>query len=208
MKAEELIKAQENIREILEKKLEDLQQLKTSQDSLASRWQKFIEMIIPVQFSEIRTLLYPGNQDGLSKFNMDVIEMSKSHPKLGELNAEKWTFLLKNAFGISEYKELSLEKAQQITQDLSEAMQTSSFLMQVDKLINPQYLALPMMGKRKFVLDLLAPVYMSVFKKYGFEGDSGYILAQRALMDYHSDPYIKGNLNAAQFKVFSRAKLI
>lgn len=208
MKAEDLITAQENIREILNKKLDELHQIKESNDPISSRWQKFIEIIIPIQFSEIRKLLYPGNQDGFSKFNIDVMEAAKTNSKLHELNVEKWTFLLESAFGISEYKQISLEKAQQMIKEIAEAMQTSTFLQQVDKLATPAYVALPMVEKRKEILKLLMVVYSAVFKTYGFEGESGYVLGQRALMDYHSDPFIKGHLNLAQFNVFKRAKLV
>ena len=208
MSTEDLIKAQESIRATLNEKLEDLKNIKASTDPISSKWQKFIELIIPIQFSEIRKLMYPGNQDGLSKFNIDVMEASKTNSKLNELNLEKWKFLLENAFGVTEYKQISLERAQQMIKEISEEMQTGAFLMKVDKMATPEYETLPMVEKRKKLLELLIPVHMSVMKKYGFEGESGYVLGQRALLDYHSDPFIKGHFNSAQFKVFGRAKLL
>lgn len=208
MKAEELINAQQNLQQVLNAKIDELHKIKESNDSISSKWQKFIELIIPIQFSEIRKLLYSGNQDGFSKFSIDVMQASKANAKLKELNEEKWKFLLENAFGISEYKEVTLEKAQQMIKEIAESMQTSSFLQQVDKLATAGYGALPMVEKRKGILNLLMPLYISVFKKYGFEGENAYVVGQRALLDYHSDPFIKGHLNLAQFNVFTRAKLV
>ncbi len=49
---------------------------------------------------------------------------------------------------------------------------------------------------------------MSVMAKHGFEGEIGYIQAQRALMDYFSDPLIKELSNKAQMTVFKRAGLL
>ncbi len=208
MKTEDLINAQNNIREIFENKTDELNQIKESKSSISSRWQKFIELIIPLQFSEIRKLMYPGNQDGLSKFSIDLMEASKTDLEIRQLNEGKWKFLLQHAFGITEFKQVTLEKAQQMVKEIAEGMQVGSFLLKVDALVTPDYLKGTMIEKRNKLFELLTPVYINVFKNHGLEGENGYILGQRALMDYYSDPFIKGYLNSAQFHVFSRAKLI
>ncbi len=49
---------------------------------------------------------------------------------------------------------------------------------------------------------------MAIMKKHGFAGEQGYIQAQRALMEYYSDPLILEQSKQAQTAVFKRAGLL
>jgi len=49
---------------------------------------------------------------------------------------------------------------------------------------------------------------MSVMEKQGFLGEEGYLQAQKAILDYYSDPFIQEQSKLAQIAVFKRAKIL
>jgi hypothetical protein len=124
------------------------------------------------------------------------------------LNTQKWLFIFDKAFGITEFKEISLQKAQSLIEEIAEEMTSEAFLVQIDQVINSLKPNASLIEKRQAVLTILFPLHMSIMTRHGFDGETGYIQAQRAIMDYYHDPLIAQRAAYAQSIVFKRAQLI
>lgn len=208
MKVENFLSAQTQINNLLRERSDELSQIKSSEEPLITRWQQLIGFVLPIQLQVIQNYGYAGDQTGLSLFNKNFMKLSESSVELKELNENKWRFLFKQAFGITEYKEMSLEKAQALIQEIAGAMTSSAFLEEVDRTFEQVDHLIPLPQRRQKLLEILLPLHMSVMSKHGFEGESGYIQVQRGLMDYYSDPLIKEAAAQAQQVVFKRAHLL
>lgn len=175
---------------------------------LIEKWQELLQVILPIQMDVIKAYNLGDNQLGLSKFNEEYSRSALNSLTLRESNAQKWLFIFDKAFGITEFKEISLKEAQSLITEIAEEMNSETFLVQIDEVISTLNPNAPLIEKRQAVLTILFPLHMSVMAKHGFEGETGYIQAQRAIMDYYHDPLISQKAAHAQSIVFKRAQLI
>lgn len=167
-----------------------LLKIKNNSFSLLEKWQQFLQIIFPLQLSVIKNYGFEETQSGLSHFNEIYAQQSINSFDLKQLNKQKWLFILEKAFGVTEFKEISLQSAQKLIIDIAEQMTSKTFLQQIDSIVKSFSDELSLIEKRKAVLTILLPLHMSVMAKHGFEGKDGYVQAQRAIMDYYHDPLI------------------
>jgi hypothetical protein len=176
--------------------------------SLIEKWQELLQVILPIQMDVIKAYSLGDNQVGLSKFNEEYARCSSKSTALCKLTTQKWLFIFDKTFGITEFKEISLQEAQSLTVEIAEEMTSETFLAQIDHAINALKPDASLIEKRQLVLTILFPLHMSVMARHGFDGETGYIQAQRAIMDYYHDPLIAQKAAYAQSVVFRRAQLI
>lgn len=208
MDIQQLREAQEYIFASLQAQAAALELLRNSPLSLIEKWQKFLGIIIPIQLDALENLGLGTDQADLSRFNKLFLEHSLKDPELKALNEKKWAYLFKIAFGLTELKHISLEQARALTSDIVAAMTSEDFLTQVDQTISKLASDATLVERRQALLKVLLPLHMSIMVQHGFEGEEGYVQAQRALMDYYYDPSIMNNAQKAQTILFTRAKLI
>lgn len=208
MNSELLLQAQQNILTRLKAQVADLQAIKASELPLVNKWQILLSVILPIQLEVIKDLGLGDDQLALAHFNQACLEHSLQDEQLHDLNAQKWAFLLDKTFGIKELIEISLEQARLLAQDIVDAMLSESFLLEVDRVMATVPDDASLLLKRQKLLTVLMPLHMSVMQEHGFEGEEGYIQAQRALMDYYHDPLIMAGVSRAQTVLFKRAGLI
>lgn len=182
--------------------------IKEKSGSLIEKWQELLQVILPIQMEVIKPYNLGGYQLGLSKFNEEYSRCALDSAVLCELNTKKWLFVFDKAFGITEFKEISLQEAQSLIGEIAEEMTSEAFLVQIDQVINSLNPSASLIEKRHAVLTILFPLHMSVMARHGFEGETGYIQAQRGIMDYYHDPLISQKAAHAQSVVFKRAQLI
>lgn len=204
----EMMEAQKEILVLLKQKEETLLEIRGSQDSLIEKWQRFLGVILPIQIMVIRKHGYPGNQKGLAEFNQKLMSEATQNPELENINREKWLYLFDKAFGLNEVKTLTLEQAQNLTREIADAMTAEPFLQKVDGVIQSLGAEGSMLERRQRLLEVLLPVQIEVMSRYGFEGEEGYVQAQRAMMDYFYDPIVIEEAQRAQETLFKRAKMM
>ena len=204
----DLLNIQNEIFNILKSNEQKLISIQKSNGTLIEKWQQLLHVILPIQLEVIKTYDFGDTQSGLSKFNEEYSHRSTEYASLLELNKQKWLFLFEKTFGITEFREISLQEAQSVIADIVEEVTSESFLKQIDNLIITLGKDASLMEKRKALLTILFPLHMSVMAKHGFEGEMGYIQAQRAIMDYYYDPLIAQGAAHARTVIFRRAQLI
>jgi hypothetical protein len=194
-------------KESLEKICSKEEALKTLTGSLMEKWQQLLQIVLGAQLEVMKRHGLITDQATLSRFNDAYAQRALTSAALAALNKEKWLFLFDKAFGIREFKELSLAEARRLTADIVDAMTAPSLLQKVDARIEALPPSASLIERRQAVLTVLFPLHLSIMAKYGFAGEEGYIQAQRALMDYYSDPEIAQSASRAQAIVFRRARL-
>ena len=204
---EELLIVQNEIYNKIQLNEHTLLLIKENKSSLIQKWQELLKVILPIQMDVIKAYNLGENQLGLSKFHEECTRCSLESTALRELNTQKWLYIFDKTFGITEFKEISLEKAQGIIVEIAEEMTSEAFLTQVDSVIHSLEPDASLIEKRQAILTILFPLHMSVMARHGFAGETGYIQAQRAIMDYHHDPLIAQRAAHAQSVVFKRAQL-
>jgi len=208
MNPQQLREAQEHILATLRAQEPALELLRISPLSLIEKWQKFLGIILPIQLDALRALGLGSEQADLSQFNKLLLEQSLKNPELKALNEQKWAYLFEKAFGLTELRSITLEQARALTEAIVHAMTSEEFLTQVDHAISKLSQDSCLVERRQALLKVLLPLHMSVMVRHGFEGEEGYVQAQRALMDYYYDPEIMNGAQKAQTILFTRAKLI
>lgn len=204
----DLFTAQKEIIQLLKSHEAKLEEIHTLSAPLINKWQLFLQVILPIQLEVIKNHGFDNNQAGLQKFNKLYIEESARSPELRALNEQKWLYLYAKVFGLEKVKKITLDEAQNLMKDLAAAVTSEEFLKSVDQLTTQFDETATIVMKREALLNILFPLHMSVMEKHGFEGDEGYIQAQRALMDYYYDPFIMKSAQEAQTLLFKRAKLL
>jgi hypothetical protein len=202
-----LIEALNEICLLLKNQESQLAEIRNSDGSLIEKWQKFLSVILPIQIMVIHKHGYAASQKGLSEFNQLLMQEAKENAELKKLNDDKWIYLFRTAFGLTELKVISLEDAQQMTKDIADAVTSEAFLQAIDE----RMAALKegtMLERRQRLLDVLIPAQMKIMERYGFSGEEGYIQAQRALLDYFFDPVVTRQFQRAQDLIFKRANLM
>ncbi len=208
LSTEQLHSMQTAIFDLLKTNEEALTAIQKIPGPLVDKWQRFLQLILPIQLQVLKTYGLDDTQLELSRFNEQYMQHSIENASLFELNKQKWLFLFEKAFGVTEFKETSLQEAQSLIADIVEEMTSEEFLKQVDDTMSSMAQDATLIQKRKALLSILFPLHMSVMAKHGFEGETGYIQAQRAIMDYYFDPQISQRAAYAQVVVFKRAQLI
>jgi len=208
LSTERLLVIQNEIYNKIQLNEDKLRLIKDKSGSLIEKWQALLQVILPIQMDVIKAHNLGDNQSGLSKFNEEYARGSSESGALSELNTEKWLFIFNKTFGVTEFKEISLQAAQSLIAEIAEEMTSETFLTQIDRVINSLIPEASLIEKRQAVLTILFPLHMSVMERHGFNGEVGYIQAQRAIMDYHHDPQIAQRAAHAQSVVFRRAQLI
>lgn len=203
-----ILSAQKKITEALKQKEPDFVKIRESLEPIAIRWQAFIGVVLPAQLDAIKDLGFAQDQSGLMEFNRQVMHESTEDRELTKINCDKWAFLLEAAFGITESPTIDLKTARALVTDIADAMTVEFFLKKIDQLKEGFSEEASMLDKRQALLQLIVPVHMLIMQRYGFEGDLGYVKAQRALVDFYHDPVIKEQSIKAQQTVFARAELL
>ena len=178
-----------------------------SNEPIVIRWQAFIGTILPIQITAIAKFGFSADQTGLSQFNDQLMKFNQGNDILKEINMKKWEYLLGVAFGLTSFRTISLEKARSLVVEISDEMTSESFLNEVDQISNMFDDSLSLSDRRKHLLEIIFPLHLRIMEKHDFEGDLGYVEAQRAIMDYYYDPVIMEKASVAQDVVFTRAKL-
>ena len=186
----------------------ELNAIREAKVALVEKWQQFLQVVLPIQLQVLKAHGLNGTQNALSQFNKQCMHASAQYPALFELNCQKWLFLFDKAFGVTDFKEISLEEAQNLNADIVEEMTSESFLQQIDDRISMLGKEAAFLQKRQALLFVLFPLHMSVMARHEFEGEIGYIQAQRAIMEYYYDPLISEKSAYAQRIVFKRAQLL
>lgn len=132
--------------------------------------------------------------------------MQKSE-RARQLNHEKWDLLLGRAFGVTAGRQLSLQEARSLAASVAAAMTSEDFLKTVDEAMATLPKQADMVQRRQRLLPLLIPQHMAVMKQFGFEGDTGYVQAQKALMDHLTDAQVANVVMSATRTLFQRAGL-
>lgn len=184
-----------------------LEAIRTTEAPLIIKWQKFLGVVLPIQMNVLKVWSLGEDQAALSAFNEQFMEAAANDPALREINEQKWIYLFEKAFGLNEVRKITLEEARHLVSDIATAMVSEDFLSQVDQAIENLGKDPSVLSKRQALLTVLFPLHMSVMSKHGFEGETGYIQAQKALMDYYFDAEISANVFLAQEVVFKRSKL-
>ena len=208
LSTEQLLTIQKDIFDKIQLNEHKLLLIREKSGSLIEKWQELLQVILPIQMDVIKTYNLGDHQQGLLKFNEEYGSRAPTSTALRELNTQKWLFIFDKAFGITEFKEISLQEAQSLIEEIAEEMTSETFLTQVDDVISSLNPDATLVEKRQAVLTILLPSHMSVMSRHGFAGETGYIQAQRAIMDYYSDPFIAQRAAYAQSLVFKRAQLI
>jgi hypothetical protein len=205
---EQLLTIQKEIYDRIQLDESKLLLIKDHSGSLMEKWQQLLQVILPIQLDVIKTHVVGDNQFGLSTFNAEYIRCLSESIALRELNTQKWLFLFDKAFGITEFKEISLQEAQSLISEIAEEMTSEAFLTQIDCVIGSLKAEASLLEKRQAILTILFPLHMSVMASHGFVGTAGYIQAQRAIMDYYHDPLIAERASQAQSIVFGRTAIL
>lgn len=208
MDKNQLISIQNEIYRQIKLNEHKLLKIKEKTCSLMEKWQDLLQVILPIQMDAIKAYSLGDGQAGLSKFNEAYAHAALDSSTLRELNTKKWLLIFDKAFGMTEYREISLGQAQSLIKEIREEMTSEPFLLEVDQAIHSLESGASMVEKRQAVLTILFPLHMSVMRRHGFEGEKGYVQAQRAIMDYYHDPEISKMAAQAQSVVFKRAQLI
>lgn len=205
---EQLREAQTAIVDQLKGRQAQLEAIRKLGDSIVEKWQKFLLVILPIQIRVIRSYGFQDTQDALSNFSGQFMQHAENDPSLAALNKEKWCFVFEKAFGVTEWKEISVEEARSLVGDIVSQMTSDLFLQKIDVLMSELKEGASMIDKRTALLKILFPLQISVMAEHGFEGDKGYVQAQGALLDYYFDPMIRNGFAHAQTVVFGRANLL
>lgn len=185
-----------------------LEAIRVSGDTLIEKWQALLAIVIPAQIRVATTYGFEGDQAGLSAFNEQLMAHTENDQALQRVNRQKWELLLQHAFGTQQLKPLSLDQAQNLTEEIAHSMTSESCLTEVDQLSQTFEPTLTLTEKRQQLLTLLFPCLLSAMERYGFEGEIGFVQAQAALHDHYQDPIVKGHFQRAQQVFFGRAGLI
>lgn len=205
---EQLFAAQIEIFQQLMMQESSLQAIRLSNRPLVEKWQQFLQIVLPVQTRVVQTYSLSSDQSGISHFHQQYMQRAAQNTALFDLNKRKWLFLFEHAFGVTEYKDISLEEARVFLADIADQMTSESFLQKIDGAVANLGEGAGLVEKRKALLTELFPLHMSIMEKYGFAGEKGYIQAQRAFIDHYFDPQILECVNRAQRVVFQRAGLL
>lgn len=210
IKIDDLIRAQQKIIEAVKQKDSQLNEIKNSSEPIVNRWQQLLDILLPIQLEVATECGFKNDQLGLMEFNKLLMEKQIIHPILSSLNEQKWDYIFNMGFGITNTNapKFSLEQAQNLINDMTKEITQEVFLIKIDTTMSKLPLHSSMVEKRQALLSLLLPLQVSVMEKYGFTGDTGYVLAQKALFEYYNDPVIMKSFSYAQETIFKRANLI
>jgi len=206
--AKQMYESQKQIFDLIKSQQEALEKIRNSDTSLINRWQNLLEVVLPAQVEVIKSLGFSEDQSGLSNYNEQFMKRAVEDQALRDLNEEKWSFLLEIAFGVKQQRKISLQDAQNLIEEIATAMTSEEFLQEVDQVVEKIDQKAPMVVKRQTILAVLQPLHLSIMAKHGFEGEEGYVQAQRALVDYYYDPVVMERANHAQDVFLKRANLV
>jgi len=202
----QLLQAQQEVLQSLKSRETEIKKIRTFEGNLIEKWQAFLGIILPIQMEAIGKFGYEESMDGLQQFNADFLIESANDAELKRINDGKWEFLFNEAFGLKEVRSIDLETARKMINDIATEMISDRFLKKLEDLVGELPSDADIVRKRKELLTLLLPVHMSVMESFGFEGEQGYLQAQRALMDHMADPEIQRKSLEAQRVVFDKLK--
>lgn len=187
--------------------LKDFEQIRALASPVINQWQAFIGLMLPIQQKAIQLYSFSGDQQGLTAFN-HLLAKHLDNPEVRQLNQEKWDIALSAAFGIKKDKNINLSEAQMIICEIADTLTSNDSLAKFDKLSLQFDESLSMVEKRQRALEIILPMQMNVFSKYGFEGQQGYLIAQACLVEHYHDPIISAKANEAMSLIFSKLGLI
>ncbi|MGD9591614.1 MAG: hypothetical protein AB7V32_03745 [Candidatus Berkiella sp.] len=205
---EEFYQSQQTVFDALKAKQDVLAKIKAAQYPLIVKWQMLLSVLLPIQFENIKKMGFTNEQSALVDYNTQLMMYQQNDQKLKDLNNAKWQYIFEQAFDIKEVQTISQEQAIALIKDISNEMMSEPFLSQVDKFMATLDPNMQIIEKRQALLSILIPMQMNVMARHGFNGEQGYIQAQKALMDYMHDPNMIEMATKAQIQLFTRAGLM
>lgn len=205
---DQLLTVQETIFHFLKGEEAKLLEIQSSPLPLVQKWQMFLSILLPIQKNILKNFGLGEEQLAISQFNQQFMEQAAKNPILRRVNQQKWEFLFEKAFGLKTAREISLEEARSLVAGIVRAMTGELFLQEIDQIAAQFDENTSLVTKRQALLTVLFPLHMAVMAQHGFEGERGYIEAQRAMMEYTYDPEIMQGVTEATTIVFKRAKLL
>jgi hypothetical protein len=204
---EQILQALNETLESVHHHKEAFAEIRVDQRAIHERWQAFMGIFLPLQLEIVGPLGFTKDQPGLFEFNRQVSLTALDSKEVAKAKKDLWDFLLKTSFGITEFPTLTLDEAKSLMMDITDALISEFFLAKVDVLRESFTPDTTLQERQKKLTQLIVPLQTLVMRRYGFEGDLGYIRAQRALSDHTHDPLIKEQLELGYHLVFERAGL-
>ena len=159
-----------------------LLELRESKASLTKRWGAMIDIFMPLQMQIAKNYL-PDEPVWVLSFNQHLNECKASDPSVKRLDEEKWAYLLETSFGITDIPAISLEKAQAMARDIAASYNNEERVAQLESIKETS-------AASEVMYDLMMALEMPVFEEHGFKGETGYIVAQKAILEFFDDPLI------------------
>lgn len=198
---EQLLEIQNTIINGIKAEQKTLNSLRDGEQNIVEKWHDFLGVMLPIQMETIKAYGYDADQTGLSDFNEQLTAACLEDEELKTMNQDKWHFIFKEAFGVDNVPELSGEQARDLVKKIADAMMSDEFLNEVKESI-AEMEENSLIARRQKLITLLLPLHQSVIESHGYEGDLGYVQAQKGLIDHYSDPVIIELSNKAQATVF------
>ena len=191
-----------------------LMSVKNSGLNLAMRWQQMAGVMFGVQAQAIPTIGFTADQQGLMTYNgyLGALQDAPENSALRDAVAAKWDFATEIAFGVTEKKPMTREVAGQFCRDMTDRMTTPEFMNRIDKEFAkfgdlskiPKEDTETHLKIQTALCPLVFEVQLEVSKTHGYDGDGGYVQAQRALMDHTSDPLVSSETQRMWQVLFQR----
>jgi len=204
---DQITQALKDIHKSVQEHKEALAEIRIDQRVIHERWQAFMGVFLPLQLEVVGPLGFSKDQPGLFEFNRQVSRAALDSKEVAQAKKELWDFLMKVSFGITEFPSLELDEARSLMMDITDALISELFLAKVDELRESFTHDTSLQERQKKLTQLIVPLQALIMRRYGFEGDLGYIRAQRALSDHTHDPLIKEQMELGYHLVFERAGL-
>lgn len=205
---EKFYDSQQKIIDELKAKQDVLAKIKAVQYPLIVKWQMMLSVLLPIQFENIKKIGFTNEQSALVDYNAQLMHYQQLDQKLKDLNDAKWNYIFEQAFDVKTVDNITKDQAMMLIKDISTEMMSETFLTQVDEFMAKLDPKMQVLEKRQALLSLLIPMQMQVMGRHGFEGEKGYVQAQKALMDHMHEPQMIEMATKAQITLFNRAKLM
>lgn len=204
---DQIVQALKSINQSAHEHKEVFAEIRVDQRLIHERWQAFIGAFLPLQLEVVGPLGFTKDQAGHFDFNRQVSRAALDSKEVAKAKKELWDFLMQTSFGITEFPTLEIDEARQLMMDITDALISEFFLAKVDVLRESFTQDTTLQERQKKLTELIVPLQALIMRRYGFEGDLGYIRAQRALSDHTHDPLIKEQMELGYHLVFERAGL-
>ena len=189
--------------------VQQMESMKDSSDMMA-KWQQANAVLVHSTLRVLPQCGYTADGQGLQNYTQAFAEcLNQGTPEikatLRGLNEQKWTVLLKHAFGCAPAPPIELAKARAISIDMVDALQDESLVKQVEDSKSGLAARMSEQEHQALVARAVVSVQAEVVARYGFEGHAGYAQAQVCLMEHAGDAVVTASIAAATTNLYARA---